>query len=459
MVWALGMADEYDVFFSYSSADLETVEAIAKRLQDERGLRPYLDEWYLVPGKKVQPALIAALSKSKAVAVFLGAGGKGPWQDLEEQLAVDHSVATDKSLFAVLLPGSSPEDVDGFIRIRRWLDFRERYDDIGLVAGILGCAPIEAERKWKERQARNGDGSDEPTSSEEAEDAWHEEPVEPEAKAEWKAAAELLPIVQRDTSGVVEHLEARLCEEPSEGATAERVVDAIVALGHGPQAGRRLVEACYEALAAVEQNEAWRAMQTLRELLGCWLPRRFGNGSNLRRRIRKQADGPQTPDLVVGIDSPLLIEALVAGEDERPMELSTDSDALVGVRSLPAPAAMGSEMKVEDEVVKHLKKGFGAQLPTQFASRAVGQFPDTQEGRRAEAKAILAITHRKGPLHRPRYFAPWPHQVAPSVLRKLKAVYPLLRMVYREGPAETDESDLLFILVYIFSQWQPTPPS
>jgi hypothetical protein len=40
----------YDVFLSHYIIDKPEVEALAKRLEDEAGLKPFLDKWHLVPG-------------------------------------------------------------------------------------------------------------------------------------------------------------------------------------------------------------------------------------------------------------------------------------------------------------------------------------------------------------------------------------------------------------------------
>jgi hypothetical protein len=39
----------YDVFLSHNSADKPAVEELARRLEDEAGLRPFLDRWHLAP--------------------------------------------------------------------------------------------------------------------------------------------------------------------------------------------------------------------------------------------------------------------------------------------------------------------------------------------------------------------------------------------------------------------------
>src|SRR5947207_1603762 len=48
----------FDVFLSHSSPDKLAVEELARRLEDEAKLKPWLDKWNLVPGEPWQEALI-----------------------------------------------------------------------------------------------------------------------------------------------------------------------------------------------------------------------------------------------------------------------------------------------------------------------------------------------------------------------------------------------------------------
>ena len=44
----------YDAFLSHSHQDAEIVEALAKRLEDDAGLRVWLDKWVLVADQVVR---------------------------------------------------------------------------------------------------------------------------------------------------------------------------------------------------------------------------------------------------------------------------------------------------------------------------------------------------------------------------------------------------------------------
>ena len=82
----------YDVFLSHQSSDKPLVEALAVRLEDEVQLKPFLDKWHLIPGEPWQEALEKALDNSATCAVFLGASGLGPWENVEMRSALDERV-------------------------------------------------------------------------------------------------------------------------------------------------------------------------------------------------------------------------------------------------------------------------------------------------------------------------------------------------------------------------------
>jgi hypothetical protein len=139
----------YDVFLSHQSGDKPQVEQLAVRLEDEGGLKPFLDKWHLVPGAPWQEELEAALDRSATCAVFLGASGLGAWENEEMRMALDERVRNSNfRVIPVLLPGAKPKDentLPRFLRRLAWVDFRGGLDDAAtfqrLVAGIRGVAP------------------------------------------------------------------------------------------------------------------------------------------------------------------------------------------------------------------------------------------------------------------------------------------------------------------------------
>ncbi len=117
----------YDLFVSYHWRDHGAVEAVARTLRD-RGLRVFLDRWYLTPGQSWPQALERVLENCDAVAVFLGPEGMGSWQQREQDLALDRkSRQQGFPVIPVLLPGSDPPL--GFLKLQTWVDLRDGVDD------------------------------------------------------------------------------------------------------------------------------------------------------------------------------------------------------------------------------------------------------------------------------------------------------------------------------------------
>src|SRR3954452_24285504 len=136
----------YDVFLSYNTRDHHAVERIGRWLK-VHGLTCFMDRWYLVPGTPWPVALEQALEQSQAVAVFLGPGEMGRWQQREQHLALDRQTLAKVPVVPVLLPGADPPL--GFLRLNTWVDLRARLDDERRLetraAAVGGLAPAEAE--------------------------------------------------------------------------------------------------------------------------------------------------------------------------------------------------------------------------------------------------------------------------------------------------------------------------
>ncbi|MFO0779429.1 MAG: SUMF1/EgtB/PvdO family nonheme iron enzyme [Nitrospira sp.] len=141
---------EFDVFLSYHWRDRESVERIARALRNQ-GLKPFLDRWYLVPGRPWPQALEQTLASCQAVAVCIGPGEMGPWQTRESNFALERQGRNaDFPVIPVLLPGSDP--VLGFLGQNTWVDLRQGTDDPGVLSLLVGAirsdvsAPDLAER-------------------------------------------------------------------------------------------------------------------------------------------------------------------------------------------------------------------------------------------------------------------------------------------------------------------------
>jgi hypothetical protein len=118
----------YDVFLSHNSVDKPLVELLARRLEDDEHLRPFLDTWHLVPGNPWQEEVEDALNASSTCAVFIGPSGVGPWHNEELRSALDdRATQLGFRVIPVLLPGATlPErgQLPRFLRRLTWVDFR-----------------------------------------------------------------------------------------------------------------------------------------------------------------------------------------------------------------------------------------------------------------------------------------------------------------------------------------------
>lgn len=141
----------FDVFLSHNSKDKPAVETLARRLEDEAKLRPWLDKWNLVPGDPWQEGIENALDQSRTCAVFLGPSEYGGWHHEEMRTALGLRISQRERKFRVipvLLPGAvMPERsiLPAFLSRLTWVDFRAGLDNEEefrrFVAGISGVAP------------------------------------------------------------------------------------------------------------------------------------------------------------------------------------------------------------------------------------------------------------------------------------------------------------------------------
>jgi hypothetical protein len=117
----------FDVFFSYQRRDHGPVEAVARTLT-KRGMRVFLDRWYLTPGQPWPQALERTLASCDSVAVFLGADGLGPWQQRERDLALDRQGREPGfPVIPVLLTRADP--ALGFLKLNTWVDLSANVAD------------------------------------------------------------------------------------------------------------------------------------------------------------------------------------------------------------------------------------------------------------------------------------------------------------------------------------------
>ncbi len=137
----------FDVFLSYGHEDVELVERLATRLRGDAGLKVWLDKWVLVPGEPWQREMAKGLERAaRTCAVCLGANTPEGWFQEEIEKALGRQVR-DRTfrVIPVILPGGRCGDIEGFLDLRTWVDFKDGIDDRyafhRLVSGIRGTAP------------------------------------------------------------------------------------------------------------------------------------------------------------------------------------------------------------------------------------------------------------------------------------------------------------------------------
>jgi hypothetical protein len=140
---AWGTMAEFDVFLSHNSKDKSAVRELA-RLLSARGIRVWLGEEQLVPGRPWQPLLERGIKGSATGAVLVGKDGLGPWESQEMQTLLDQAVSAGKPVIPVLLPDApgAPE-LPLFLRNLTWVDLRPSITDEGLDKLVWG---IRAEK-------------------------------------------------------------------------------------------------------------------------------------------------------------------------------------------------------------------------------------------------------------------------------------------------------------------------
>lgn len=144
----------FDVFLSHSHDDAEWVEGLARALEDQHDVKPWLDKWMLIPGQPWQPAMARALAEASNCVVCLGATTPHGWFHNEIQKALNRQATDpDFGVIPLLLPTADVGEADQlkrtfketFLEINTWVDFRTGVDDryawYLLVCAIRGEAP------------------------------------------------------------------------------------------------------------------------------------------------------------------------------------------------------------------------------------------------------------------------------------------------------------------------------
>jgi nucleotide-binding universal stress UspA family protein len=78
---------KFDIFLSHNSKDKGTVRSLARALESQ-GIRVWLDEDQLIPGKPWQEALEKVLQDVNSAAILIGNDGLGPWESPEMRVCL-----------------------------------------------------------------------------------------------------------------------------------------------------------------------------------------------------------------------------------------------------------------------------------------------------------------------------------------------------------------------------------
>ncbi|NQU26210.1 MAG: toll/interleukin-1 receptor domain-containing protein, partial [Candidatus Nealsonbacteria bacterium] len=114
----------FDTFLSHNSQDKPIVRQLADALV-ARGLRPWLDERELVPGRPWQEALEDIIQTTKTAVVMFGPAGLGPWEEPEMRACLSEFVKRKLPVIPVLLPGAPQHpDLPLFLKAFTWVDLR-----------------------------------------------------------------------------------------------------------------------------------------------------------------------------------------------------------------------------------------------------------------------------------------------------------------------------------------------
>lgn len=132
--------DHFDVFLCHNSEDKPEIRRIAEQLSC-RGLKPWLDEKEMRPGKLWQEILEEQIGTIKAAAVFVGKNGIGPWQKMEMRAFINEFVERDCPVIVVLLSSvTETPKLPILLKNLHRVDFRDaKLDPLEqLIFGITG---------------------------------------------------------------------------------------------------------------------------------------------------------------------------------------------------------------------------------------------------------------------------------------------------------------------------------
>lgn len=139
---------------------IQSRHAAVKQIGEQliaNGIRPWLDEWNLIPGRPWQRALEEQIAKIKSVAVFVGDSGLGPWTSMELEAFLREFVQRGCPVIPIILRSATQiPELPLFLKAMHWVDFRKGEPDPldQLIWGITGEKPQRARGTRKKRSPR-----------------------------------------------------------------------------------------------------------------------------------------------------------------------------------------------------------------------------------------------------------------------------------------------------------------
>ncbi|WP_051470149.1 toll/interleukin-1 receptor domain-containing protein [Fischerella sp. PCC 9605] len=136
---------EHNVFLCHNSKEKAEVARIREQLK-QREILAWLDKYDFEPFRPWQDQLEEIIPQIKAVAVFIGSSGVGPWANIEMREFLVEFAHRKLRMGLVILPGCPDElieKVPRFMRSFHWVDFRQQDPDPmnQLIWGITGRKP------------------------------------------------------------------------------------------------------------------------------------------------------------------------------------------------------------------------------------------------------------------------------------------------------------------------------
>ena len=117
----------YDVFLSHAFLDTEAVAELARRLEGA-GLKPYFPEQRVRGGGDCWELEVEeGLNQSQTLAVFCGPRGLDEIKTREIARWVEDKGY--RGIIPVLLPGALSSELPSFLRMQKWVNFRNGLDD------------------------------------------------------------------------------------------------------------------------------------------------------------------------------------------------------------------------------------------------------------------------------------------------------------------------------------------